>query len=141
MITQDDMHASLHLPRPKKMNHENTLKKGKTMKQHYTVTIDEIIEEHHLYTDCEGADKYSHLRQCLIVTKEEEDHFVCGFFPMDTPYERINQAMKIIFGEKAFKEMDLMPIPQMWTPQAWPVIRDWMAQNDYSSAESIAALV
>jgi sugar/nucleoside kinase (ribokinase family) len=111
------------------------------MKQHYTVTIDQIIEKHELYTDCEGTDKYSHLRQCFIVTQEEDPQFVCGFFPMDTPNERINQAMKIIFGEKAFKEMDLIPIPMMWTPQAWPVIRDWMAQNDYSSAESIAALV
>jgi hypothetical protein len=26
MITQQEMQASLHLPRPKKMNHENTLK-------------------------------------------------------------------------------------------------------------------
>ncbi len=109
-------------------------------KQLYTVTIDQIIEEHWMYTDCKQTDEYCHLRQCLIVTQEEEAHFVCGFFPMDTPYERINQAMKIIFGEKAFKEMDLMPIPMMWTPQAWPVIRDWMAQNDYSTAEKIAEL-
>lgn len=111
------------------------------MKQHYTVTIDQIIEEPWMHGDCKRTDENSHGGQCFIVIQEEEAAFVCGFFPLTTPRDRIHQAMKTIFGEKAFKEMNLAAIPIRWKPQAWSVIRDWMAQNDHSTVESIIALV
>ncbi len=107
--------------------------------------MEQILEEHWLYVDFGDGDIYKPAnRTCLIVSCDpnmtEGDGFFCGFYPIDTPVERIHDAMKIIVGENIFKIMDLRAIPHTYKANAWPVIRDFMADKDYSTAEKIAEL-